>query len=288
MIKIFYPYWAKASRWEELKYSLRSLEKNFKQDFEVWIVGDLPEWVKTSWECLEFGVPKVEEISSGQSQWSVTDCSRKINYIPYQRDDSKSSLWNTTRMMEVFIEESSECLKFGVPKVENDDLFVRMYDDVYLLSEINHRDLMVNRIVRTADEVLQIATGSSVWKRQVFSTYAELKEREYPGYMTESHCPELFSAKKMKLILQTFGLPGADLLTSTLYHNVFPYEQSIIDKKSERALFYNEENDYSYMSVNVASKCRGKRFLNHNEAGLNDELKRFIAEKFPEKSRWKK
>jgi hypothetical protein len=286
MIKIFYPYWAKASKWDELKYSLRSLEKNFKQDFEVWIVGDLPEWVKVSLECLEFGVPKVQEISNVQLQNSVAGCG--LVHIPYTRDESKSSLWNTTRMMEVFLEKSSECLKLGVPKVENEDLFVRMYDDVYLLKSITSQNLMVNRIVRTEEEVLKITSGSSIWRKQVFSTYAELKEREYPGYMTESHCPELFSAKKMKLILQTFGLPGNDLLTSTLYQNVFPYGTSIIDKKSERALFYNEENDYSYMSINVASKCSGKRFLNHNDAGLNDELKRFIEQKFPEKSRWEK
>lgn len=277
---------AKASKWDELKYSLRSLEKNFKQDFEVWIVGDLPEWVKESWKCLEFEVPKVEKISSVQSKCSVAGCG--LIHIPYQRNESKSSLWNTTRMMQVFIEKSSECLKFGVPKVENEDLFVRMYDDVYLLESITSQDLMVNRIVRTEEEVLKITSGSSIWRKQVFSTYAELKEREYPGYMTESHCPELFSAKKMKLILQTFGLPGNDLLTSTLYHNIFPYENLIIDKKLERALFYNEENDYSYTSVNVDLKCRGKRFLNHNDAGLNDELKRFIEEKFPEKSRWEK
>lgn len=108
MIKIFYPYWAKASRWEELKYSLRSLEKNFKQDFEVWIVGDLPEWVKAN--CAN-----LDELSEKSCELQVAGCG--LVHIPYERDDSKNSLWNTTRMMEVFIEESSECLKFGVPKI---------------------------------------------------------------------------------------------------------------------------------------------------------------------------
>lgn len=44
MIKIIYPYIK--SKWgEELKYSLRSLEENFTEPYEVWIMGDLPDYI---------------------------------------------------------------------------------------------------------------------------------------------------------------------------------------------------------------------------------------------------
>ena len=46
VIDIVYPNVAKFAHWEELKYSLRSLEKNLVGvAIRVWIVGDLPELV---------------------------------------------------------------------------------------------------------------------------------------------------------------------------------------------------------------------------------------------------
>ena len=48
MIDVFYPYFETESTWHELRYSLRSIEKHFKFDFRVVIVGDLPCWIDPS------------------------------------------------------------------------------------------------------------------------------------------------------------------------------------------------------------------------------------------------
>jgi len=48
IIDIIYPNVERFVQWEEMKYSLRSLEKNLIEvKFRVWIVGELPEWVNT-------------------------------------------------------------------------------------------------------------------------------------------------------------------------------------------------------------------------------------------------
>lgn len=44
VVDIIYPYIDEA-QWHELKYSLRSLEKNCDFIFKVWIVGDAPSWL---------------------------------------------------------------------------------------------------------------------------------------------------------------------------------------------------------------------------------------------------
>jgi len=249
MITIYYPYWEAGSSWNELRYSLRSLEKHLKSPFEIVFVGDKPDWVQN------------------------------VTHIPYTRDNTKTSLWNTLRMMELFLEYQ---LRSGFQC----DQFIRMYDDVYFLRDMTVEELKVTRVIRTPEEVMSIASGGEIWRKQIFATVDELHQREYLGYLTESHCPEVFSVRKMNLVYSVFELAEKELLTSTLYYNIFPYAHRITDKKTQRALFYNEENDYSFSSDNVAQKCQDKYFLNHNDQGLNRELKEFIESRFPNRSRF--
>jgi hypothetical protein len=44
-ISVVYPYVEKYAQWEELRYSLRSMAENFKEPFQVFIVGDRPKWL---------------------------------------------------------------------------------------------------------------------------------------------------------------------------------------------------------------------------------------------------
>ena len=47
MIKIIYPYIN--SLWhDDLKYSIRSIEKYFKDPYELWIMGDKPKWMNNN------------------------------------------------------------------------------------------------------------------------------------------------------------------------------------------------------------------------------------------------
>jgi hypothetical protein len=273
MIPVFYPYWENGSKWEELRYSLRSLESHFKTDFIVYVVGDRPEWIQN------------------------------VIHIPYEREviDQEPSLHNALMMLHKFLitritnDELHELRTnytkpptgFGTA-VGAQDLFVRMYDDIYFLKDRTVEDLMVTRIVRTKEEAKAITAGGGKWRQQVKDACGLLERKGYDGYMTETHCPEVFSARLMRHIFRMFDLPKNKLLTSTIYYNVFPYKNGLVDKKTERALFYGEDTAYSYLSRNIESTCEGKYFLNHNDAGLNEELKEFIKGRFTEKSRFEK
>lgn len=45
MIDIIYPNVAHLAQWDELKYSIRSLENLTGLSFRLWIVGDMPDWM---------------------------------------------------------------------------------------------------------------------------------------------------------------------------------------------------------------------------------------------------
>lgn len=251
MIQVYYPYYQPSARWHELRYSLRSLDKYFKEDFSVTIVGDLPPWA------------------------------RNVTHIPYQRVEHgpESGLYNTLRQLQLFLSH---------PSTLRPALFVRMHDDTYLLSNRSLSDMQLTRIIRPAQEVKTITSGGALWRKQVMDTYSEMVEFGLPGYMTESHCPEVFDIEAMESVYSIFGLPERMLLPSTLYYNLYPWDRELIDRKEERALFYGEENLFSFLSQDIEQKCQGKFYLNHNDTGLNSEMMDFISDYFPDKSRFER
>ncbi|HZK93147.1 MAG TPA: hypothetical protein VFC67_02985 [Prolixibacteraceae bacterium] len=261
MIGIFYPYLASASRWDELRYSLRSLDKFFNEDFEVWIVGDMPEWI------------------------------RNVKHIPHQKTEmtKAGATYDAVSKLKLYIDHD-----------DSPHQFLRMYDDVYLTGTRTVKQMQITRYLFTNDELNsgEFASGGIVWRDQVFRSTDAVVSLGYPGYMTETHCPEVFEKMKMRKIFEMFDPLENRLLTSTLYFNVFPYELMLKDRKVERALFYGYESDFSYgpgecepveTQLNrVSGVCAGKYYLNHNDDGLDDNLKKFIRGMFPDKCRFEK
>jgi len=100
MIDVVYPYYEPQSGWagNELRFSLRSIEKHLKEDFRVWIVGDLPAWA-----------------------------SDEVNHIPAKR----SSLPDKT-----FISNSADIAKKITVACQKFDRFLLIADDQCLLDDI--------------------------------------------------------------------------------------------------------------------------------------------------------
>jgi hypothetical protein len=258
MIGIFYPYLESAGKWEELRYSLRSLERFFGEECEVWIVGDLPDWIQ-----------------------NVKHIAHRKNMRIYN-----SSNYDAVSKLAAYMDHP-----------DSPERFVRMYDDVYFIGERTLRDLEVTRYLFTYSELRsgEFASGSIVWRDQVNRTVVAVKDRGYWGYMTETHCPEVFEKQKMREIFTMFDPAENMLLTSTLYYNVFPFVRLLKDRKTERALFYGKENEFSFLAspslenvIDGQKVIEKKYFLNHNDAGLDENLKGYIRGMFPEKCRWEK
>jgi len=253
MIGIFYPYLEKASLWQELRYSLRSLEGHLKENFEVWIVGDLPDWIQN------------------------------VKHLPHKKIENihAPSTFDAVKKLQAYLNQD-----------DSPETFIRMYDDVYFLGDRNIEDLQVTRYLFNYGQIQngELRSGSQIWRNQVLRSVQAARQSGHYGLMTETHCPEVFEKQKMAEVMELFDPDVNRLLTSTLYFNLYPYPDYLQDLKTERALFYGYENAYSFHSSNLESTAwlEGKYFLNHNDVGLDGNLKAFISGMFPHKSRFEK
>ena len=158
---------ASASAWEELRYLLRSLDKFFNEDYEVWIVGNLPDWIQN------------------------------VKHIPHQ----KVVITNSGATYDAVSK-----LKLYIDSIESPDQFLRMYDDVYLTGARTVKQMQITRYLFTNEELIsgEFVSGGIVWRDQVFRSTDAVISLGYPGYMTETHCPEVFEKDKMQEIFKIF------------------------------------------------------------------------------------
>ncbi len=104
IIDIVYPYVDKFAQWEELKYSLRSLEKNFRGvKFRVWVVGDKPKWM-----------------------------SNEVNVIPATLIPGSNPPLDITNKMSLVIENK-----------EIGEDFIWMNDDIYFINKVVLEDIKI-------------------------------------------------------------------------------------------------------------------------------------------------
>ena len=104
MIDVYYPYFEREAIWEELRYSLRSIQNNLKTNFRVVIVGDLPRWINPV----------------------------SVLHIPNNRIDGipENTLYDAIAKQLIFCNHPDTSLQF-----------IRMYDDIYLLKDIGLADI---------------------------------------------------------------------------------------------------------------------------------------------------
>jgi len=251
MIDIYYPFFQREASWEELRYSLRSIEKNLLFPFRVVIVGDLPEWIN-----LE-----------------------TVLHIPHERIEgiTENTLYDAITKLLIFCHHP-----------DTSHHFIRMYDDIYVLKPV---DLATIGQYKAMYPFSKIPLREGTWWHQLYHTVEVLSNKGYEGYNTETHLPEMFNKENMKWVINSYSALQKRLLTSTLYFNTFfPFSKPLLFSKDFAIQFYNNEDGpfYTTSEGDLQSKCQGKTYLNHNDGGLNDNLKSFISSTFPTPSRFER
>ena len=250
MVDVYYPYYLQASVWNELKYSLRSLESFLLEDFRVWIVGDLPDWI------------------------------RDVEHIPHTRCEGMNQ--NTT------FDAITKLLLF-CNHPDTLDEFIRMYDDIYLISPVDRHE--IGKVKAMYDWQGINHHNYDIWYQQLIRTMKAVIHRGFHGWNTESHFPELFDKVYMRNIIHSYKALENRFLTSTLYFNtVFPdVKPEIFRKDYGIQFFFGRDTDYYTSNQgDLFEKCMHKKYLVHNNGGLNDNLKHFLETMFPSKSRFEK
>jgi hypothetical protein len=250
MIDVFYPYYEREAKWEELRYSLRSVEKHLKLNYKVWIVGDLPGWIAPG----------------------------SVMHIHHQRCEGmkENATYDAITKLLLFLNHPATAFHF-----------IRMYDDMYLIGDVSLVDVGE---IKAMYDLSGMPDRYGTWWEQLRKTLGVLKEQGFSTWNTETHFPELFYKPAMKEVIEHFDALNNRLLTSSLYYNSkYPEMTPILFPQMRGIQCYGKGDTKFYSSSdNIEEKCQGKIYLNHNNAGLDDKLKAFLMSRFPDKSRFER
>lgn len=246
MIDIYYPYVHELAKGEELRYSLRSLEKYADFDYQVWIVGNPPPWV-----C-------------------------NVNVIPHTRNEDVhgTATYDAIEKLKLFLAASES------------DHFIRMYDDIYFLQHMTLEDMKVFYTIGDytgRDPDMQNNWGRQL--KRTLEILREKKlgqhntESHLPEYFSRLKMNSIltwFEPEKERLLTSTLYSnfwklelqPVLGMKIKAGFYGDTIHSYNITDPHQIREI------------------CASHRFLNHNDAGYTKTLQQVIRELFPDKSKF--
>ena len=249
-VDVVIPYIDDEEDWEPLRYSLRALEKNFIDLGKIFMIGDIPPWIKGVYQ-----VPWSMAHSMDQRTRNFSFC---------------HSMWIAAKVPEI------------------SDSFLYMADDHYILTPRTAQDFRDTVLVRENMETYtqrERRTGRREWQQMIWHTVDKLMDGGYSGWNYETHTPKMIEKTKLMDCFAMFGIGDGKLIWQTAYFNMHPpsseFKAYLCEESGLRAGIYRE------MTVpEIEAAARDAVFLNHNDDGVNDALRDYLESRFPEPSRF--
>lgn len=257
---VVYLYSKKYVQWNELLYSIRSVEKFYPDRGNIWIIGDKPEWI------------------------------RGIKHIPHPSQQTSNQVKKTNNINERLF------LAANHPEVSGD--FVWMADDYCIVNPVTDSFIKKNIISRGnyndasyRNTLEKYYKGSNhPYKRLLKQTLELTKKKGYSTWDYEAHCPFVFNKDKLLHTFKTFG--KTRVIASTIYGNMHYLTPTIdtfrgINSKINIRFVYRSRRDPQTKKW-AKDKMKNVYYINYNNTGLTAGLKKAIAELFPNKSKYEK
>lgn len=190
-----------------------------------------------------------------------------IHHIPHTRAQNITS---------PKLRDSYDKLKIIISEKSISEDFIYTYDDVYwnkpVTLEFFEKAIALNLFNPSKNGTLQ------GWAAHLSRTINMLHESGHTTWNYETHLPRLYNKEKIRKVL---GFPGSfkNLLIATVYFNVFYNDTPILFNKSLniKAGFYGQHSPYSYKDMGDLPKiCDANIFINHNQAGITQNLKDYL------------
>ena len=250
-ICVVYPYLKDAAQGEELKLSLRSLEKNFKEKFMVVIVGDYEPWM-----------------------------SSEIWVIPSKGTSHKDG----DQPKDIALKLSKVIAEARVP--EN---FVWMNDDIYFINPVMLADIQTLKAMEDLGKIKR--ESGTPYRKNLWKTYDKLISmgiKTVWNYGT--HLPFCFNKQKLAEMIDKFNMLKESYLTTTLYHNIFfkDFRPMLISAKWDNMKIGIYKPWKSINKTLFEQFITEKKFLNNSQTGFDDEIMKLLKKMFPDKSRFEK
>jgi len=242
---------------EELRYSLRSVERHVPWVEKVWILGDRPAWLTSDTELLTV-VPHAGLV--GRFGW-------------------EGAQTNFFRLMVL-----------GAAIGGLSEEFLLMCDDYVLLDTLTESDARREWCHKDlAGETKREGLGS--WREQLWRTIDELGRRGLPRVNFEPHRPQRLTKSRILAAHEEFrdlccepmreGVLG---LTATL-NLALAREGFPLTKLAEHGRHAGFHRTAPTLEA-VRAACAGQACLNFDDGAYGPGLRRFLAEAFPAPSRY--
>jgi hypothetical protein len=257
------------STWEdnEIRYLLRSLEQNFKEEFDVIVYATKkPEWL---------------------SVW----------YLEYERyyPDKLLKQNKGVRNYENYFDVLNKVYQF-VHSEYCPEQFCYIYDDILLLKEITSKNIL---------NIPQCEYGVNMYANYCVTKQGRTTNQAYElcnaKFNFEHHAPMIYNRDKLKELFKKFPFQemAVPYSLATLYFNVYPEEHiqsTLIDSKNYLAGFEGFTGGiYTYRQdtiQQIEEAVKDKTWVNYNDTGLfwhTDKYFPFqdwIIKQFPNKSQF--
>ena len=245
------------SKWEEIRYSIKSVKKYFPEYRNIWVVGIKPDWMGD----------EIKHIEAGKGSRGMANKVANIH----------------DKMMKIAMcDEISED-------------FVFMCDDFYILQPVTKADFYLTRARADTNSeeyykrLNRHYRGSNhAFKRMLLETLVDVKKKGYYGWDGECHVPRIINRYKLKQTLDKFG--NRNLWATCYLNHHFRGKPKMIGFSgldvpgSDRLVYRKNQKDGGV----VRKHMKGKLFFNHGNAGwrgaAEEEVKKRIQYEDEEKA----
>jgi len=236
----------------ELRYALRSIEKNLKSDVVVILVGEKPEWAKN---IRHIQSPRVD----GMDYMSYMDVCNKIKTVCELKDIGHA--------------------------------FIYMYDDTFFMNPTDPKEIRTFRAMENMADVKKwfaTTTASKKWCSLLEKTLKELISKKLPIYNYETHCPRFFEVPKLRNLIARYHPEVDPWMITTLYYNTF-YPQVKPQLIAPYGADWRLGVYKTFTKAELLKKIKGRKILNLGKDIINDpEVRSFMDHLFPDKSKYEK
>jgi stealth protein CR2 len=237
----------------ELRYSLRSLAASRVAPRKVWVFGDRPRW--------------------------LADDKRQIEHVPHEYV-ARAFRWKLPVVNNFLL----TFLASLIPGLAFD--FFWFADDYILLEPVTAEDLAR---VRVLEDLAKLETrGRGLYKDALWRTYDTLRRFGYATLNYECHVPLPYTRRRIfdaYCDLQDFV--SEDRYYGLLVHLAVLNHAAKHDDLGETVWLHDEGRFVGFYKTppglaEVRERCRGKAFLNFDDAAFGSGLSQFLAERFAE------
>ena len=246
-LTIVIPYLKDKAQGNELFFALRSMDRNFRENFQVVVIGDKEDWFSD--EVIHIDAP----VASENPQ---IDTLNKLKLAIVDENVSEKFIWsnddiyfiNPVQLADVQILTAQGRLKY-IP-------------DTKAIYEINRN--------KTIDCLKSFGSVGSI-----------------PTHNYDTHTPFFYDKEKLVSLFEEIPeLSSEGLLIPSIYFNMYFFDHKPTQIDGVNGEYMLRIMSKNTDPVVFKKFIEGKKFLNNSEDGYNSLVVNYLETNFPEKSRF--